>query len=102
MLPREFAARPQEVAQEVARLARLVLGSDIEIMWFGSWTKGAARPSADIDIALLGSSAFPPERLAELRTLIDNLATLHEIDLVDLHTVGETFRDEVLHHGVRL
>lgn len=54
------------------------------------------------NIAIAGAEAFPPERLAELRALTDNVATLHEIDLVDLHTVGEAFRHEILRHGIRL
>ncbi len=102
MLHQELMARPQQIAQEVALLARRVLGADIEVIWFGSWPKGTARPHADVDIAIDGSSAFPPERLAELRGLLDNIATLHEIDLVDLHTVGEALRNEILRHGVRL
>lgn len=102
MLDQELMARPRQIAQEVAHLARRVLGTDIEIIWFGSWPKSTARPHSDIDIAIAGSSAFPPERLAKLRALIDNVPTLHEIDLLDLHTVGETFRDEILRHGVRL
>ena len=102
MLDEEVLARPRQIAHEVAALARQILGDDIEIIWFGSWPKGTARPHADIDIAIAGSGPFPPERLAELRALIDDAATLHEIDIVDLHTVGETFRDEILRHGVRL
>jgi predicted nucleotidyltransferase len=102
MLDQEVMARPRQIAQEVAALARQVLGTDIEVIWFGSWPKGTAKPHADIDIAVGGCQAFPPERLAELHTLIDDVATLHEIDLVDLHTVGEVFRDEILRHGVRL
>lgn len=102
MLDQELMARPRQIAQEVAHLARFVLGADIEVIWFGSWPKGTARPHADVDIAIAGPEAFPPERLAELRALADNVATLHEIDLVDLHTVGEAFRNEILRHGVRI
>ena len=102
MLHQELMARPRQIAQEVAHLARRVLGANIEVIWFGSWSKGTARPHADVDIAIVGSGAFPPERLTELRALVDNVATLHEIDLVDLHTVGEAFRTEILRHGVRV
>ena len=102
MLHQELMARPQKIAQEVADLARQVLGADIDVIWFGSWPKGTARPHADIDIAIAGSEAFPPERLAELRAFVDDLATLHEIDLEDLHTVGEVFRNEIVRHGVRI
>lgn len=102
MLDQISMVRPRQVAQEAATLARRVLGADIDVIWFGSWPKGTARSHADVDIAIAGSEAFPPERIAELRALIDDLATLHEIDLVDLHTVGETFRNEIVRHGIRL
>ena len=102
MLHEELIARPRQIAQEVADLARRILGADIEVIWFGSWPKGTARPHADIDIAIIGSESFPPERLAELRALVDDVATLHEIDLVDLHTVGEALRNEILRYGVRV
>ncbi len=102
MISEEFLARPRQIAREVATLARCVLGSDIEVIWFGSWPKGMAHSHADIDIAVSGRAKFPPERLAELRIRIEDLATLHEIDLVDLHTVGERFQQEILRHGIRL
>lgn len=102
MLDQELIARPRQVAQEVAQLARQVLGADLEVIWFGSWPKGNANPRADVDIAVVGTEAFRPEQLARLRALADDVATLHEIDLVDLHTVGETFRDEILRDGIHL
>lgn len=102
MLHQELMARPRQIAQEVAHLARRVLGADIDVIWFGSWPKGTAKPHADVDIAIAGAEAFPPERMAELRALADNVPTLHEIDLVDIHTVGEAFRNEILRHGVRV
>lgn len=104
MLHQELMARPQQIAQEVVELPRRVLGANIDVIWFGFLPKGTAtaKPHADIDIAIAGSETFPPERLAELQALIDDVATLHEIDLVDIHTVGEAFRNEILRHGVRV
>jgi predicted nucleotidyltransferase len=102
MISQELLIRPQQIAQEVAKLARFILRPDVEVIWFGSWPKGTANPHADIDIAISGPIAFPPERLAELRAGIDDIATLHEIDLIDLHTVGEQFKEEILRHGIRL
>lgn len=102
MLSQELIVRPRQIAREVADLARGVLGADVEVIWFGSWPKGTATPHADIDIAINGSDKFLPERLTELRARIEDIATLHEIDLVDLQTVSETFKQEILRHGIRL
>jgi predicted nucleotidyltransferase len=79
-----------------------MLGADVEVIWFGSWPKGTANAHADIDIAVSGPTAFLPERLAELRAEIEDMATLHEIDVVDLRTVGERFKQEILCHGIHL
>ena len=102
MISQELLIRPQQIAKEVAKLARCMLRPDIEVIWFGSWPKGTANPHADIDIAISGHIAFLPERLAELRAGIEDIATFHEIDLIDLHTVGEQFKKEILRHGIRL
>jgi hypothetical protein len=40
--------------------------------------------------------------MARLRDAIDDLPTLLEVDLVDLHVVGRALRDEILEHGVKL
>lgn len=102
MLQQELMARPRQIAQEIASIARHLLGHNIEVIWFGSWAKGTAKPHADIDIAIGGPCIIPPERFAELRDRIEEMATLHEIDLVDLRTVGDTFKQEILRHGIRL
>lgn len=102
MYSQELMARPQQIADGVAALARSMLGAEITVIWFGSWPKGTAGAHADIDIAVSGPTAFLPEQLAKLRSEIEDLATLHEIDLVDLHTVDERFKQEVLRDGIRL
>lgn len=93
---------PQLLAEEVARLARHRLGPTIDVLWFGSWPKGTAGPRADLDIAVGSSQPFPLSELAELRALLEDLPTLREIDLVDLHAVSTAFKDEIVRHGVRL
>ncbi len=102
MLQQKRMARPRQIAHDVADLARRVLGNEIDVIWFGSWPKGTAAPHADIDIAVAGSQAVPPQHIAELRAQIDDLPTLHKIDLVDLQTVSESFKQEILRHGIRL
>jgi uncharacterized protein len=102
MLQQERMVQPKHIAEEVARLARQVLGPDITVIWFGSWPKGTARPHADIDIAIATGAAIPLQQMAALQDVIDGIATLHEIDLVDLHTMSTPFREEALRHGIPL
>ena len=95
-------ARPREIAREVARLARSLLGENTEVIWFGSWPRRRALAHSDIDLAISIGTPIPPERLALLHDAVDNIATLYQIDLVDLNTAGPGLREEVLKYGERL
>ena len=95
-------ARPRELAREVARLARSLLGESTEVIWFGSWPRGKALAHSDIDVAISIGTPIPPERMALLHDAVDDLATLYQIDLVDLSAVGPALREEVIKHGERL
>ena len=86
----------------MARLARSVLGKDAEVIWFGSWPQGKARPRSDIDIAISIGTPISPERMGVLQEEVDNLPTLYEIDIVDLNAAGPKLREEILKHGERL
>jgi predicted nucleotidyltransferase len=95
-------ARPIEIAREVARLARSVLGKDAEVIWFGSWPKGKALPHSDIDIAISLGAPIAPERIGLLQEAVDELPTLYQIDLVDLNATGSALREEILKYGEHL
>jgi predicted nucleotidyltransferase len=95
-------ARPLEIAKEVARLARSVFGTDTEVIWFGSWPQGKASPHSDIDVAISTGAPTAPERMSLLQEAVDNLATLYEIDIVDLNATGPALREEILKYGKRL
>lgn len=102
MPDQSIMARPREIAEQIAQLARKILGPGSEVFWFGSWVKGTAQPHADIDIAIAASGAIPLQQMAALRDAVEELPTLHEIDLIDLSAVGESFKQEILGHGIRL
>ena len=95
-------ARPREIAREVARLARSLLGESTEVIWFGSWPRRRALPHSDIDLAISIGTPIPLERMAVLHDAVDNLVTLYQIDLVDLSTAGPGLREEILKYGERL
>src|SRR3990172_8869591 len=96
------ASRPLEIAREVARLARSLLGESTEVIWFGSWPRRKALAHSDIDLAISIGTPIPPERMALLRDAVDDIATLYQIDLVDLNSAGPGLREEVLKYGERL
>ncbi len=95
-------ARPVEIAREVARLARSVLGEDAEVIWFGSWPQGKALSHSDIDVAISTGAPITPERMGLVQEAVDELPTLYEIDIIDLNATGPSLREEILKHGERL
>ena len=95
-------ARPLEIAREVAKLARSLLGESTEVIWFGSWPRRKAVAHSDIDLAISIGTPIPPERMALLHDAVDEIATLYQIDLVDLSSAGPGLREEVLKYGKHL
>jgi predicted nucleotidyltransferase len=95
-------ARPAEIAREVARLARSVLGKDAEVIWFGSWPTGKALPHSDIDIAISLGDPIAPECMGLLQEAVDELPTLYQIDIIDLNATASALREEILKCGERL
>jgi predicted nucleotidyltransferase len=95
-------ARPVEIARDVARLARSVLGQEAEVIWFGSWPRGKALPHSDIDVAISTGAPITPDRMGLLQEGVDELPTLYEIDIIDLNATGPALRKEILKYGQRL
>lgn len=94
--------RAAEVASQVAELARSVLGDRVRVLWFGSWPQARAVRGSDIDIALEADGPIPPAVFARLREAVEDLPTLHSVDLVDLRLADRRLREEILAHGVPL
>jgi predicted nucleotidyltransferase len=94
--------RTTEIAKEVARCARKLFGTEVKVLWFGSWPKGHAREHSDIDIALDAGASIPVEKMSALREAIDQIPTLYTIDIADLHAVGSSLRNEILREGIAL
>lgn len=68
------------------------------IILFGSRARGDNAPRADFDIAI-DDDTLTPAKVALLRSEIEELPTLHEIDLVWLNGVNEKFRQKIVAEG---
>ena len=55
-------ARARQIAHEVAKLARSLLGENAQVIWFGSWPRGKAVAHSDIDLAVSIGVPIPVER----------------------------------------
>jgi len=67
-----------------------------KIVLFGSWAKGTAVDTSDIDIGILGDHEIPFDRMNAIKHAVDEIPTLRSIDIVDLNAVSETFKQNAL------
>jgi predicted nucleotidyltransferase len=74
----------------------------VRVVWFGSWPQGRAVRGSDIDVAVEADGPIPPAIFAPLREAVEDLPTLHSVDLVDLRLTDGRRRREILAHGVPL
>jgi predicted nucleotidyltransferase len=67
---------------------------------FGSWAKGSATKTSDIDVAVLPSRPLPDGVLSTIREALEESQVLYPVDLVDLSEASPQFRERVLQEGI--
>lgn len=86
---------------EARRIVLTVLGRHrARVFLYGSRARGAAGRQSDLDIAILPLSPLPPGTLSELREALEESTIPYEVDVIDLSTVDDAFRNKVLSEGV--
>ena len=72
----------------------------IKIFLYGSRAKGTARPTSDVDVALMSHEKLSAVFMSNLRELIEESAIPYQVDLVDLAEVDEAFKQKILKEGL--
>jgi len=89
-----------EIIKQVVDLIRRRLpGAEFRVVLFGSWARGDAQETSDIDIGLMGPEAVDDMLLWRIKQEIMGIPTLRRIDVVDLNQADENFRREVLSYA---
>ncbi len=84
---------------QTTSIIRKYLPSDYRVVLFGSQAKGTSLDTSDIDIAVVGKEKVPPLIMAKIRNEVEEIRTLKGIDVVDLMTVDESYRKNVLSYA---
>jgi predicted nucleotidyltransferase len=91
ILPVPLVKVLKEVAQDFEALG-------IQLILFGSFATGDARPTSDIDLAY-DSRATSGQEFRQLYDRIDDLHTIRSVDLVDLQKVDPGVAEEIKNNG---
>ena len=96
--------KQQMSSDDVNEVRRIVLnglkGYRARVFLFGSWAKGDACRTSDIDVAVLPLEPLPGGLLARIREALGNSNVLYPVDLVDLSTANTDFRKRVESEGI--
>jgi len=69
------------------------------VVLFGSWAKGTAVPTSDIDIGVVGARPLPSETMRSIRESLDAMPTVRKIDFVDLRRMSKGHRADILNYA---
>lgn len=92
----------QEIIEQVKQIIGLHLQSPHRIFLFGSWAKGTAIETSDLDIAILSQEKIPWATMTNIKQAVEAIPTLRSIDILDLNAVTEEFKKRILEEGKEL
>ena len=91
----------QDVLDQTRRIAVEALSLyPVKIYLFGSWAKGTASRSSDIDLAIDSKVPLPPAALSTLRERLEESTLPWRVEVVDLRNAPSSFREKVLREGI--
>ena len=90
--------------RDLAHARRIVLGllgpHRARVLLYGSRARGDAGRRSDIDIAVWPQAPLPAGTLARIREALEESTIPYHVDVIDLSTVNEAFRQKVLAEAV--
>lgn len=88
------------IINEIVKIIRKYLAKDdYKIYLFGSWARGDALNTSDIDLGILGKEKVNFDVMSKILREKEAISTLRSIDIVDLNTKSEDFRNKALKEG---
>lgn len=83
-----------------AEILRAVADHNVDVFLFGSWARGDAVRTSDIDTALDPPPSFPRAEIFRLRERLEELPVAYPVEVVDLRDASSAFRKGVRKEGI--
>ncbi len=89
----------KEIIARVIRIIKSRLPQGYDVLLFGSFARGTALETSDIDIGILGEKEVSWEIMREIQAEAEAIPTLRSIDIVDLREKSEDYRSRILRYA---
>lgn len=86
----------QDIRERVAGIIRKYVDGDTKVFLFGSRADGTHTKRSDYDFGIEAEREIPLSVLSRIKGEVEQLPTLHTIDIVDFHRVSGSFRNGAL------
>jgi predicted nucleotidyltransferase len=104
MLTNNLPSAAVPLSTNLALVCQIILEKlqnySVQIYLFGSQARGNARPTSDIDVAILPKEPLPMGLLAEVREALFDSVIPVQVDLVDLSQAEENFKQQILREAI--
>lgn len=87
------------IIKQIKKTIRGKLPLNFKILLFGSWARGDALKTSDLDIGILGKKKVPWPIMVKILEEVEEIPTLRKIDIVDLNATEKKFKNNVLKHA---
>ena len=91
----------KEIQNAVVKIIHKYLGNNAKIYLFGSWARGDANLTSDIDIAIQINDK-ESEKYYLIKEEVESLRTLRKIDVVNLSLVSKKFKTHIFKYAIPL
>lgn len=94
-----MALSAQRAARMAATRIKRRLPRTHRVVLFGSWAKGNAVQTSDVDLGIVGPRAIPLILIHQMKEDLETLPTLRKIEVVDLQRASKTFKKNILKYA---
>lgn len=71
----------------------IIQDDNLEIYAFGSRVTGKAKQYSDVDIALKSKEKIDPNKLNKINIELENTTIPYEVDVLDLNSISDNFKN---------